>query len=56
MPTANTAPCLGLSLADDSLITQMSELLWVALGDKQVLHNTADTYLSLVACLRWLCT
>ncbi len=32
---ANTARCQRLSLADDSLITQMSELLWVALGDMQ---------------------
>lgn len=49
----NAACFLSLSLVDDSLITQMSELLLVAL---QVLHDTADTYVSLVVCLRLPCT
>ena len=56
MPRANAARCLWLSVVDDSLITQMSELLRAARGDMQVLHNTADTYVSPVVCLRWPCT
>lgn len=56
VPRANTARCLWFSVVDDSLITQMSELLRAARGDMQVLHNTADTYVSPVVCLRWPCT
>lgn len=56
VPRANTARCLWFFVVDDSLITQMSELLRAARGDMQVLHNTADTYVSPVVCLRWPCT